>query len=242
MFENMKISTLWACDLDGTVLVPARLRRDGDVPVESVSGEERSFLPVGFAEVLRGFPPDVLFVPVTSRSIVQYGRIRWPDGCAPRFAVVANGGWFLGPGGRERLTCPDPAGLESAREALSAYPGLCRVVDGSYAYLHLDRDADTGSVHVKAPDGYRVHRAGRKFYVIPPGGDKADAVAFLADRFGPSRVLAAGDGTMDEGMVEAADAAFVPCGWAGRKAFGIVVCPEGIRFSDFLWKTMASGY
>ncbi len=234
---------LFACDLDGTVLVPARHAASGDVPAETIDGEVRSFWPAGLAAALRCLPEEVLFVPVTSRSVEQYRRLVWPEGTAPALAVVTNGAILLDRGSRMRLADTEPF-MESIRESakrLACNLGKARVVDDAYAYLHLDAKADPDGVQTHVPWPLRELRAGRKFYCVPPGVDKETAVAKLCWMLGAKPGYAAGDGSMDAGMLSMAGRALVPAGGVpGLKATGeILECPAGTRFQDFVASALA---
>jgi len=181
---------------------------------------------------------DVLFVPVTSRSVEQYARLSWPEGLRPELAVVTNGAILLDHDCPLSLLDeePDVAVLEEAVRRLSAYPGLARVVDCRYAYLHLAADRDPEQVRVELPDGLRLMRAGRKFYCVPRGADKETAVRRLAGMLDAGMAYAAGDGSMDAVMLSLARHAVVPSGGVpGLAPSGDVLeCPAGMRFQDFV--------
>lgn len=234
---------LFACDLDGTVLVPARHAVPGDVPAETIGVETRSFWPAGLAAALRGLPGNISFVPVTSRSVEQYRRLDWPEGTVPVLAVVANGAILLDRDGRMPLadTGPFMGLIAESVERLAGYPGKARVVDGAYAYLHLDAEADLDRVRADAPWPLREFRAGRKLYCVPPGVDKETAVSKLCRMLGAKPGYAAGDGPMDAGMLRMAGRALVPAGGVpGLAAAGAVMeCPAGMRFQDFVASCLA---
>lgn len=236
---------LLACDLDGTLLVPARSARPDDIPVETVRGETRSYLPRAVAAGLEELSGRVRAVPVTSRSVEQYLRIAWPDGCRPEYAVVANGGILLRDGAPVGwpAVLPDPGDLDRIVAGLVPYGGISRAVDGRYSYLHAPPGLDPGSVSADVPSGYRAFRAGRKFYFLPPGIDKETALGYLRAMFRPPLAFAAGDGEMDLGMLAAADVAVVPAGGIGGRApAGVIAAPGDRRFSEFIVETLLKYY
>ena len=89
----MKI--LFACDLDNTLIHSYKKFREGDICVEIYDGREQSFISPRALDLLKKISARIFFVPVTTRSIEQYRRIFWAENFCPRFAVVANGAFFL---------------------------------------------------------------------------------------------------------------------------------------------------
>lgn len=240
------MSVLLLSDLDGTLLTPARDRADGDVPVEMVRGRDASFLTPRTVALLRRMPTGSAVIPVTSRSVEQYLRIRWPAGTEPGIAAVANGGVLLVrrrplAGWRDPLPADVLASLESLRDRLAArYGGICRVVDGCYAYLSREGGPDPEDSAYAESLGLSVRSAGRKWYFLPAGMDKADAACrFRAVAPGAS-IAAAGDGPMDAGMLSAADEAFVPSGGIAGFRGTFPECPPGRRFPEWFLESFLS--
>ena len=52
--------------------------------------------------------------------------------------------------------------------------------------------------------------SGRKVYFFPPGIDKGTALRRAVERFGPERVIAAGDSVIDVPMLRQADLVLIP--------------------------------
>lgn len=91
----MQKRILFASDLDNTLLFSHRHAAPGDVCVEWLDGEEQGFFSPRTIELLRIVAAHATFVPVTTRSVAQYERIRWPQGCQPCLAVTTNGAVLL---------------------------------------------------------------------------------------------------------------------------------------------------
>lgn len=91
----MQKRILFASDLDNTLLFSHRHAAPGDVCVEWLDGEKQGFFSPRTIELLRIVAAHATFVPVTTRSVAQYERIRWPQGCQPRLAVTTNGAVLL---------------------------------------------------------------------------------------------------------------------------------------------------
>lgn len=227
-------TTIVATDLDGTVMfsdLAMGADRPDDARLRPVDGEgSRTYAymtdeaAVGWSVLARAG----LVVPVTTRSVPQYLRLRLP-GPAPRFAIVCNGARLLVDGES------DPAWERTARRAAAAHAApfdtvwrratewpaergfaLVRAVEDYFVYLTVTKreawltdfaaDADAWC----RQRGWRASLQGRKLYLLPRTLDKAPAVAEVAGRLGATRVVAGGDSLLDEGMLRAADAAIRP--------------------------------
>ncbi|MEU7482490.1 HAD family hydrolase [Streptomyces sp. NPDC042319] len=178
------------------------------------------------------------FVPATTRTREQYGRIHLP-GPAPRFAVCTNGGHLLVDGESD----PDWQRTVAARLADECAPldevraHLLRTADASwllkertaedlFAYLVVDRER-LPETWVKdlagwaEGRGWTVSLQGRKVYAVPKPLTKSAAVREAARRAGADRVVAAGDSLLDADLLLAADRGWRPghgeladAGWA----------------------------
>lgn len=246
---------LFACDLDNTLLFSHRHARPGDVCVEWLEGREQGFMTPRVWELLKGLPECVRLLPVTTRSMEQYRRIRWPEGYAPEYAVTTNGGVLLGPGGPETawlaasraLAARYHTALEEMCEKLPEWPWCLRrrMVDGLYLFAVCPEgtDMETAAAECRRRTALTVEPSGRKLYFLPPGLDKGMAVEKARGWFQADVLICAGDSTLDLPMLRLADEALVPdralagrlrglaCAPAGQE---IRVCPEGVRFSEFV--------
>lgn len=236
----MKI--LLACDLDGTLLVPERDAGVNDIPAEIIRGRRASFWTPGTVQRLKDLPDDVMLVPVTSRSVEQYHRIVWPDGCEPEIAIAANGGVLLIDGKIADKWLEDQLDvgmLEWVCDRLRKYNGICRVVDGCYAYLSTGDQVSQADLDFVCESGLAVFRTGRKYYFLPDGIDKAVAVRRLAGQVSPGIIIAAGDGLMDLSMLALADCGLCPAdGIPGMTPGLCEFAPEDRPFSEFILDTV----
>ncbi|WP_407564595.1 HAD family hydrolase [Streptomyces sp. 184] len=228
--------TLIASDLDRTLIYsPAALALD--VPdaaaprllcVEVYEGRPLSFMTETAAGLLAELAARVPFVPVTTRTREQYGRVRLP-GPPPRYAICANGGHLLVDGeadagwrarvGRELAAGSAP--LAEVREHLAraadpAWLRKLRTAEDLFAYLVVERAAvpeewlkELGEW--AGPRGWSVSAQGRKIYAVPRALTKSAAVAEVVRRAGGTdTVLAAGDSLLDTDLLLAADRAWRP--------------------------------
>jgi hypothetical protein len=235
-----------AADLDQTLIFSPQAsdRLGGGRPatvVERIDGRAVSEMADAVAAGLRSLPDHVVWVPTTTRTVAQVGRVVLPVRAA--VVIAASGGIVLVDGR------PDPAwsAVVAARLADVAPPGeildrlgsssdagavlRTTVADGLFCTAIVD-PGRFGAEQAAAlqgtcgPLGWRVAHQGRKVYVLPHGLDKVHAVAHVAGlvaaRVGTHpRVLAAGDTGLDRGMLDAADAAWVPHGSELERAGGL---------------------
>ena len=223
------MTILFAADLDRTLIYSANAV-GGDVAglecVELRDGRPVSFTTARALALLHELAARVAFVPVTSRSLEQYARVRGlPTG---RFAVIASGGLVLD-GGRpdEGWTRRMQRAISASGEPLSAVAALvepvaraawCRSVrhhHDMYMVIRVDREAVSAGwlPHLRdtlSPLGWRAEVQGSKVYVLPEVLDKWPAVQHVAEQVGAELILAAGDSPLDRGMLERADIALRP--------------------------------
>lgn len=84
---------LFASDLDNTLIYSYKRDIGTDtVCAEVYEGRQVSFMTKRSRELLEKVNQTMHFVPVTTRSVQQYERIRFGDTWSPRLALAANGG------------------------------------------------------------------------------------------------------------------------------------------------------
>ncbi|MFE3514027.1 HAD family hydrolase [Streptomyces sp. NPDC059166] len=237
--------TLVASDLDRTLIYSAASLQlampDEQAPrllcVEVYGGAPLSYMTETAAALLDELARTTVFVPTTTRTREQYGRIHLP-GPAPRYAICANGGHLLvdgvsDPGWHAEVTgriADQCASLAEVRAHLAAvsHPAWLlkeRVAEDLFAYLVVDRGAlPEGWVKELAawadPRGWTVSLQGRKIYAVPKPLTKSAAMREVARRSGATLTLAAGDSLLDADLLLAADKGWRPghgeladCGW-----------------------------
>ncbi|MER6146276.1 HAD family hydrolase [Streptomyces sparsogenes] len=226
---------LIASDLDRTLIYSAAalsLRMpDAEAPrllcVEVYGHQPLSYMTETAAGLLTGLAHTSVFVPTTTRTREQYGRIRLP-GPAPRFAICANGGHLLVDGEsdpewqasvRDRLDAAcAPLGEVRAHLLRTADPAWLlkeRVAEDLFAYLVVERALLPGNYVKELAEwaeerGWTVSLQGRKIYAVPKPLTKSAAVAEVARRTGAGEVLGAGDSLLDADLLLAADRAWRP--------------------------------
>ncbi|MFD5871031.1 HAD family hydrolase [Streptomyces sp. NPDC060322] len=237
--------TLVASDLDRTLIYSAASLQltmpDEQAPrllcVEVYGGAPLCYMTETAAALLDELARTTVFVPTTTRTREQYGRIHLP-GPAPRYAICANGGHILVDGvsdpdwqaqvaGRIADECATLAEVRAHLQAVGDPSWLLkeRVAEDLFAYLVVDRGAlPEGWVKELSawadPRGWTVSLQGRKIYAVPKPLTKSAAMREVARRCGATLTLAAGDSLLDADLLLAAHKAWRPghgeladCGW-----------------------------
>lgn len=232
-------STIAFCDLDRTLIYSESALRlnvsDENAPrllcVEVRKGRPLSFLTEAAGRLVADLARAGVLVPVTTRTVEQYRRVRLP-GPGSKFVLCANGGRLLR-GGVEDL---DFTAAVSDRLEVQAGPHaeilefLQRVSrpTGGPPFVHEVRDASglfcyavvnraqvpaewVEEVAAFASDrSWDVSVQGRKVYCVPAPLSKASAAREIANMLGAERVLAAGDSLLDADLLDVADLGIRP--------------------------------
>lgn len=217
---------IFASDLDRTLIHPlAELWRCGEPTppvrvVEVYEGQAVSCMSETSIALLHRLAGEALFIPVTTRSVEQYRRVRVVSDLA-RVAVTCNGGVILRDG------VPDPVWARRMDAALRDAASLDRaeavildaVAGTDWLLRHKRVDpffwygiVDLASLPVGAPQdlhdrltphGWVCVLHGRKLYALPRCVNKWDAVAHIVSEHPGRAVAAAGDSILDECLVRA---------------------------------------
>ena len=211
-------------DLDRTLIFSYKRDIGESICVEEKDGKKLSFMTVNSAELFMEMTRRATFIPITTRSAEQYGRIRFPNGYVPRYAVIDNGANLLVDG------APDPIWREQFYGYFrKAQPEIeearCFLEKESRVYFEI-RTVDEAFMFTKCHNSDEVMKLmeeeiqprhtdfftnGDKLYVIPKGTSKENALERLRERFGDT-ITAAGDSLFDEGMLRASDHAIIKIG------------------------------
>ena len=195
--------------------------------VEYLDGRPQSFLTAAAAGWLERLSASAVLVPTTTRTLAQYDRVQLPGGPF-RFAITSNGGHIVTEGRSdedwrhavEKAIAHDAAGLaevvtELNRRARQPWLHSLRVADDLFCYLVVDLDRLPGDFVPEwtrwcADRNWVVSVQGRKIYALPRMLTKEAAVTEVLRRVGGDRLIAAGDGALDAGVLRLADAAIRP--------------------------------
>ena len=243
---------LFTCDLDNTLLHSYKHKREGDVCIEILKDKEQGFTSPRTLELLWQLNTyeNVCTVPLTTRSIEQYTRIRW-DAAAPQLALVTNGTLLLNNGEIDeqwwedslKTVLPLKDEIQRMYELLSPQESFIRVriVDEMYLFVYCAKDVDPKETaeQIQALTSLNVQCAGKKIYLFPPAADKGFAAARMYERTGAEFHIAAGDSAIDLPMLKAADLAIIPYNELINEEYRqCAVCPIDKPFSEFVLETV----
>jgi hydroxymethylpyrimidine pyrophosphatase-like HAD family hydrolase len=225
---------IYASDLDQTLVYSRRSMgvpedTPGLVPAEWIRGELSAFMSAETLNQLMTLPKDILFVPVTTRTVVQYQRIQiFQQEVIPSYAITSNGGNILINGK------VDPAWNEQVRSQLQEHSATAAevhhifedVLSGDwvvgerlcdelfYAFvIHRDRmPVEQVAKKIKSLEslGWEASIQGRKLYLVPSVVNKASAVEHIRHQIGTVPVVASGDSLLDRCLLDFADYAIAP--------------------------------
>ena len=213
---------IFASDLDNTLIYSYRRMEDG-VCVELYEGRPCSYMTGEAHRLLQEAASQVMFVPVTTRSLLQYRRISFPQAAVPPYALAGNGGILLRNGEEDpdwagetkRLIHPAGPVLERALSLLADDPHVFlgpRLVDGIFVFAKTaDMESTVAALNASLDaEHVYVDFVGEKVYVFPLVLDKGLALRRLRQLLGPVFIISAGDSSFDIPMLLEADAALVP--------------------------------
>lgn len=163
----------------------------------------------------------VRFIPVTTRSVDEYSRVKIP-GVTAGYAITSNGGVILHNGGKlkaweeRRGKERDMYGLMQMAETINTLTGISRkskIIDGTYIFNKtFDADATIKEID-KLKEEYKEYKfvvERNKIYAIPIEVSKGIALKWLQNYLEESTVLASGDSVLDISMLEVANLKVVP--------------------------------
>ncbi|MGH4050228.1 MAG: hypothetical protein ACREVX_02570 [Clostridium sp.] len=179
----------------------------------------------------------MIFVPVTTRSLAQYSRIKYIyDELKPKYAVVANGGIILKNG--VELTDWSDISYGKIKEVVSIADmiRLCgfflesdivktyKTCENLFIYSILDEDKMENSMLRGEIDidyfeilrlfckdyNYSVSKQGKKVYIVPYCINKYDPISYIKQLENINVLLSAGDSILDYPLIKNSDYGIIP--------------------------------
>lgn len=225
---------IYASDLDQTLIYSQpseRAEQLGDriLIAELIDGKVRSYMSRVTYDRLQALMGELIFMPVTTRTIAQYERIHLISQIMkPKYAVTSNGGNILIDGlvdtewrdlvkNRVRETSlPVEDALLVMNEVLQQdWVVSSTYCDGLFFSHIVERDrmpvqeiADLSAQLLAM--GWRTSVQGRKVYIVPQAVSKGGAVAHLKRMIGGLKIIASGDSLLDQSLLDMADFAIAP--------------------------------
>lgn len=210
-------------DLDNTLIYSYK-HEIGDHRrcVEVYQGREISFMTEFTWRALRAVMGELLFVPVTTRTLEQYRRVQLGIP-VPSYALVCNGGILLRDGEPDRCWYEESlrriqgarTQLELGIELLRADEDVCfevRFVEELFVFTKSEKPQETAArlrerLNLKLVNVFCNHK---KVYVVPRGLEKGVAVRRLQESLDGKEAIAAGDSLFDLSMMDVVDVGFAP--------------------------------
>lgn len=224
---------IFASDLDQTLIYSRRAFRshvlEEDITlIETLEGREISFMTNKAIELLKQLSSNMIFIPVTTRTIEQFKRITmFQCHSFSHYAITSNGGFVLNKGEidedwhkliEEKLkACSHKEDILHKFNEISHEEWISteKIADNLFYYFIVDRekipfhelDSFTTWLHTQ---GWNYSLQGRKLYFVPKPVNKWDAVHYLKQVTNERFVATAGDSLLDLCLLENADFSIIP--------------------------------
>lgn len=214
---------LFISDLDNTLIHSVRRTSNRQVCVEEKNGEKVSFMSQKSYDMLQFINEKMDFIPITTRSLEQYRRIRLLKEKIPKYALTTNGGILLV---EDKI---DKDWQEESKELAN----LCeKELKESIDILKMDKNIilepqniDQLFIFAKTKDikhtenilernldldDINIEKHRNKIYIIPKELNKGRAIKRIKERFGYEFTIGAGDSMFDLPMLQIVDIPVVP--------------------------------
>ncbi|MGM9925387.1 MAG: HAD family hydrolase [Bacillus sp. (in: firmicutes)] len=225
---------LFTSDLDRTLIYSSNMMKNfpitGEgIPVEYKDDQIITFMSRQSIDLLRQINEKHIFVPVTTRALYQYERIKlFQQEIKPAYAIVCNGGTILHNGqvdqewnkmirGKITATCVPKEDMLKVFNRIRHTSWVSRefYVDDFFYVFHTIKEhvphAELEAFELElASIGWRSFLHGKKLYILPAHLEKAAAVARLQEQLEYDFHVAAGDSLMDYDMISGADIGYSP--------------------------------
>lgn len=233
---------LFASDIDNTLIYSHKRENISSkkIPCELYNGENISFITEYTRNKLELVNKNALFIPVTTRSVEQYQRIKFGD-FIPEYALTSNGGNLLINGQADKewyesiLKEISPAfyGLEKGEKYLKHHENRIldvKRVDGLFTYTKSDAPEKTvGSLkELLINEPVKVYNYHNKIYILPNNLDKGSALKKFVHKYmkNVNKVITAGDSVFDIPLLKAGNLAVFP------KSLDFIPDTKYLKFDD----------
>jgi len=231
----MGYSMLFASDLDQTLIYSPKTFISKEIdeqirPVERLEDRFSSFMTQNALNALKKIAQRVFFVPVTTRTKLQYLRINFFDyDITYQYAVTSNGGTIFSEGVEDKdwsqLVLAGRDSCLAAQDLIHKFAEIShsswvikdsgKLADDLFYYCLIEREkipvTELAAFKIWASDNHwELSVQGSKLYLVPLNVNKKAAIQYLKEKEGLSRVVAAGDSLLDLDMLKAADLALAP--------------------------------
>lgn len=241
---------LFASDLDNTLIFSYKKVTKEAICVEYLDEKPLSYMTTWAYSTLQNIEKQTIFVPITTRSLKQYNRIRLLEDKVPNYALVSNGGillvdgeidntWYEESKRQIALTLPE---LYKAMEILKTDQNVTlepRFVDDLFVFTKTSDTNATVKLLSETLDLAKVtiDLNEQKLYVLPKMLNKGVALERLKKKIESDLVISSGDSYFDVPMLMTADISIIPKENKIQEFLSshpniIVAKEEGMGFSD----------
>lgn len=204
-----------ASDLDRTLIYSHRFLQQYPsdkqlVLVENYQGKPHAYMSAMSVQRVAQLCEQEAFIPVTTRTTVQYQRIFGLTQLQPTFAITTNGAEILYKGEvdaqwAQHLKAQRNPHYAKMYQYMTALPGVERAYDVQHFMYAITTIAVTSETRQLAQEwGFNVSQQGRKLYFVPSYLTKWQATSYVAEKLGLTGIFAAGDSLLDMPLLEGA--------------------------------------
>lgn len=226
---------IYASDLDQTLIYSRKAFRlngnnEPDIRlIEMLNGEEISFMTEKAIAQLKEIAANIVFIPVTTRTVAQYARISiFQNDILTKYAITSNGGNIVSAGIVDQdwnRSIQDRMANECAlgQDVLAGFNRISHeswvqrghMADNLFHYFIVERDLIpmdelqdfNGWLEQQ---GWNMSLQGRKIYLVPQVCNKRHAIEHIMSLQEDPHLVASGDSLLDLCLLEAAEHAIAP--------------------------------
>ena len=217
-------------DLDKTIIHSRNSINDVNnaLAIEKYLSEHISFVSSEIILSLQKLSKKMTIIPVTTRTVEQYKRIKFESfNINFQWAITNNGACILHNGQPVmewekviKTKIQQSERFKVVFDKYSAYKNVkgilrTKAAEGMFFYSILDKENfDVTSIkkfieYIETV-GWKYYFSGRKLYFIPEGITKERAVLFILEKMGENNFIASGDSWLDINMLNYSQRAYVP--------------------------------
>jgi len=231
----MMNTRMFASDLDQTLIYSYRTFINEKVeekiqPVEWLEDRYISYMTQNSLSKLKELSREILFIPVTTRTKLQYKRINFLEyDISYQYAVTSNGGTIFHKGvedqdwtkrvlaGRDNCLAAEDLihKFNEIRHPSWVIQDSGKLADDLFYYCLIEREkiplGEVAAFKLWARENnWELSIQGRKLYLVPINVSKKAAIEYIRAKEGIDQVVAAGDSLLDLDMLKVADVAVAP--------------------------------
>ncbi len=253
---------IYATDLDRTIIFSNKFLedcRDEVVCVEEFENKPISYMTVSSLNAFEKLKenPNLSIIPVTTRSVAQFKRVRPVQDC--EFAVTSNGGTILHYGKVfipwynhiNNVLLSYKKDFKKMKVILMNYTEYYeknpKLVDNMFFFMKLKDNEEKNQELLDIFDAlldkskWEFTLQGLKLYVIPKEISKENALSYLKKYLKADKLIVSGDGKLDIGFLKIGDIRIIPEGsevldYTPTESFVYKSVPEGLNGTVDLFK------